>query len=126
MAVKLLVRQIQHARKTIQEFDTSIAEVIKQHPDAHLSTSLRGADSVLAPRLLSAFGSREDGWKDVDSLAAFSGIAPVTRKTVSSATSNVDTAVQSIFAKLSTNSPAAFEYTVRGPKRASACFATVE
>jgi transposase len=80
MAVKLLASQIQQSRKTIQEFDTKIAEVMKKHPDAHLFTSLRGAGPALAPRLLCAFGSQKDRWEDADSLASFSGIAPVTRK----------------------------------------------
>jgi transposase len=80
MAVKLLASQIQQSRKTIREFDSKIAEVMKQHPDAHLFTSLRGAGPALAPRLLCAFGSQKDRWEDADSLAAFSGIAPVTRK----------------------------------------------
>jgi transposase len=77
---KLLANQIQLAQKTIEEFDDAIAEAMKQHPDAHLFTSLRGAGSALAPRLLCAFGSQRDRWKDADSLASFSGIAPVTRK----------------------------------------------
>ena len=80
MAVKLLANQIQQSRKTIREFDIKIAEVMKQHPDAHLFTSLRGAGPALAPRLLCAFGSQKDRWEDADSLASFSGIAPVTRK----------------------------------------------
>ncbi|MEO1996255.1 MAG: IS110 family transposase [Planctomycetaceae bacterium] len=80
MAVELLVKQIQDARKTIKEFDAKIATVMKQHSDAHLFTSLRGAGPALAPRLLCAFGSQRDRWENADSLAAFSGIAPVTRK----------------------------------------------
>lgn len=80
MAVKLLANQIQEVRKTIKEFDAKIAEVMSRHPDAHLFTSLRGAGSALAPRLLCAFGSQKDRWEDADALAAFSGIAPVTRK----------------------------------------------
>jgi len=80
MAVKLLVSQLQQSHKTIKEFDAKIAEAMQQHPDAHLFTSLRGAGPALAPRLLCAFGSQKDRWKDADSLAAFSGIAPVTRK----------------------------------------------
>jgi hypothetical protein len=80
MAVKLLVSQIQQSQKTIREFDAKIAEVMKQHPDAHLFTSLRGAGAALAPRLLCAFGSQRDRWKDAESLAAFSGIAPVATK----------------------------------------------
>ncbi len=80
MAVKLLANQIQQAQTTIKEFDAKIAEAMKQHPNAHLFTSLRGAGPALAPRLLCAFGSQKDRWQDADSLAAFSGIAPVTRK----------------------------------------------
>jgi transposase len=80
MTVKLLANQIQQAHKTIKEFDAKIAEAMKQHPNAHLFTSLRGAGPALAPRLLCAFGSQKDRWEDADSLAAFSGIAPVTRK----------------------------------------------
>ena len=80
MAVKLLASQLQQSHKTIMTFDAAIAEAMQRHPDAHLFTSLRGAGPALAPRLLCAFGSQKDRWKDADSLAAFSGIAPVTRK----------------------------------------------
>jgi transposase len=78
MAAKLLANQIQQVLTTIDEFDAAIAEAMKQHPDAHLFTSLRGAGSALAPRLLCAFGSQRDRWEDADCLASFSGIAPVT------------------------------------------------
>ena len=64
----------------MREFDAKIADLMKQHPDAHLFTSLRGAGPALAPRLLCAFGSQKDRWQNADSLAAFSGIAPVTRQ----------------------------------------------
>src|SRR5262249_56621405 len=67
-------------RKTIKDFDAKIAESIKRHPDAQLFTGLRGAGATLAARLICAFGSQKDRWEDADSLAAFSGIAPVTRK----------------------------------------------
>jgi len=80
MAVKLLAGQIQQSRQAIQEFDARIDEAMEQHPDAHLFTSLRGAGAALAPRLLCAFGSQRDRWEDADSLATFSGIAPVTYK----------------------------------------------
>ena len=80
MAVKLLANQIEQYRKTIKDFDAKIAESIKRHPDAQLFTGLRGAGATLAARLICAFGSQKDRWEDADSLAAFSGIAPVTRK----------------------------------------------
>jgi len=80
MAAKLLANQIQQAVKTIEELDAKIAEAMKHHPDAHLFTNLRGAGSALAPRLLCAFGSQRDRWEDAESLASFSGIAPVTKQ----------------------------------------------
>lgn len=80
MAVKLLAKQIQQALKTIKEFDAKIAEAMQRHPDAHLFTSLTGAGKALAPRLLCAFGSQRDRWEDAESLASFSGIAPVTHR----------------------------------------------
>ena len=40
----------------------------------------RLAVKALAPRLLCAFGSQRDRWENADSLAAFSGIAPVTKR----------------------------------------------
>ena len=80
MSVKLLANQIRQSCQTIKEFDSQISQTMKEHPDGHLFTSLRGAGAALAPRLLCAFGSQRDRWQDADSLAAFSGIAPVTRK----------------------------------------------
>ncbi len=80
MAAKLLANQIQQAQKTIKEFDAKIDQAMKQHPDAHLFTNLRGAGNALAPRLLCAFGSQRNRWEDADNLASFSGIAPVTYK----------------------------------------------
>jgi len=80
MSVKLLASQIRQSRQMIKEFEAKIAETMKQHPDGHLFTNIRGAGAALAPRLLCAFGSQRDRWKDADSLAAFSGIAPVTKK----------------------------------------------
>jgi hypothetical protein len=80
MVCDLLAKQIEASRKTIQAFDQQIEEALKKHPDSKLFTSLRGAGPTLAARLLCAFGSQKDRWKDADELASFSGIAPVTRQ----------------------------------------------
>ena len=80
MVCELLAKQIQASRKTVQAFDQQIKEALNKHPDAELFTSLRGAGPTLAARLLCAFGSQKDRWKDADELASFSGIAPVTRQ----------------------------------------------
>ena len=80
MEAKLLASLIQQSQKVIQDFETKIADQMKQHPDAHLFTELRGAGAALAPRLLCAFGSQRDRWDDADCVAAFTGIAPVTKQ----------------------------------------------
>jgi transposase len=80
MTAKHLAAQIQQCIKTIEQFDKSIAGTFKVHEDAHLFSSLRGAGPTLAPRLLCAFGSQRDRWKNADELASFSGIAPITRQ----------------------------------------------
>lgn len=80
MVCELLAKQIQASRKTIELFDKQIEEALKKHSDAKLFTSLRGAGPTLAARLLCAFGSQKDRWKDADELASLSGIAPVTRQ----------------------------------------------
>ena len=49
MAVKLLAHQIQQSLMTIEEFDAAIDQVMKQHPDVHLFTNLRGAGSARPP-----------------------------------------------------------------------------
>ena len=124
MAVKLLTNQLQQAQKTIEEFDAAIDKAMKQHPDAHLFTNLRGAGSALAPRLLCAFGSQRDRWEDADSLASFSGIAPVTFRAVSHVSSTGDTLVPSISGRPFTNLPTLRDGIVRGAKPDIACSET--
>ena len=80
MICELLGKQIQASRKTIAQFDKQIEAALKEHPDGELFLSLRGAGPTLAARLLCAFGSQKDRWKDADEVASFSGIAPVTRQ----------------------------------------------
>lgn len=77
--VALLVQQIEQSRDCVRQFDKAIQDAMEKHPDAHLFTELRGAGKALAPRLLCAMAHAER-WPDADALAAFSGIAPVTRQ----------------------------------------------
>lgn len=80
MTAKLLAQQIKLVSKTIRSFEERIDSVFESHPDHHLFSSLRGAGPALAPRLLCAFGSQRDRWNNADELAAFSGVAPLTRQ----------------------------------------------
>lgn len=66
--------------KTIEEFDTRIAEAFKAHEDRHIFESLPGAGPVLAPRLLASMGSERERFAHASNLQSFSGIAPVTKQ----------------------------------------------
>lgn len=66
--------------KAIEKFEESIEKAMKTHQDAPLFTALPGAGKALAPRLLAAFGSDRQRFANADEVAAYSGIAPVTRQ----------------------------------------------
>jgi transposase len=83
---KLEAKIIKELNKSIAQLDTMIEEEFQQHVDAHLFKSLPGAGKVLAPRLLSAFGSNRDRFENANEIASYSGIAPVT---IQSGKSNV-------------------------------------
>ena len=78
MEVKMLVSQILELIKHIESYDAAINNLFPNHPDADIFISLPGAGEVLAPRLLSAFGSDRDRFAQALDLQNYSGIAPVT------------------------------------------------
>lgn len=80
LRVQLICRELQLLHKTIEEFDTRIAEAFKTHEDRHIFESLPGAGPVLAPRLLASMGSERERFAHASNLQSFSGIAPVTKQ----------------------------------------------
>jgi len=64
----------------IESLDQRIAEQVPKHPEAYLYAALPGAGPALLPRLIVAFGTRRDRFQSASELAAYSGIAPVTRQ----------------------------------------------
>jgi transposase len=80
MIVQMLARQIDALRPSISRYDKEIARRFGAHPDAHLFESLPGSGAAMAPRLLSAFGSRRDRFQAASEVQEYSGIAPVTRR----------------------------------------------
>lgn len=80
ITVKVLVTTLRQYKKAVENLETDIDSLVKKHPDASLFTQLRGAGKALAPRLLTAFGSQRDRWANADEIAAFCGIAPVTKQ----------------------------------------------
>jgi transposase len=80
LAVKFLVKQQRLLEAAVDEFDTAIAQCFAAHPDAELFRSPPGAGAALAPRLLVAFGTDRDRFASADEVQAYSGIAPVTKR----------------------------------------------
>jgi transposase len=78
--VQMLARQIDALRPSIARYDKEIATRFGKHPDAHLFESLPGSGAAMAPRLLSAFGSKRDRFQAASEVQEYSGIAPVTRR----------------------------------------------
>lgn len=80
LTVQMLARQIDALRLSITRYDKEIATRFGSHPDAHLFESLPGSGAAMAPRLLSAFGSKRDRFQAASEVQEYSGIAPVTRR----------------------------------------------
>jgi len=86
MMVTALTKQLKDLTASIAKIDARIDDVLAQHPDAPIFTSLPGAGAALAPRLLAALGSDRTRFTDAAQIQTYSGIAPVTIK--SGATTN--------------------------------------
>jgi transposase len=78
--VQSLVRQIDELNQAIAEFEDQLRLAVAAHPDAALFRSLPGAGDALAPRLIAVFGSERNRYGCASELQAYSGIAPVTRR----------------------------------------------
>lgn len=121
---QLATSRIQEAQPTIGDFEEEIAEAMKQHPDAHLFTNLRGAGDALAPRLLCTFGSQRDRREDADEIGSFSGIAPLTIKSGKSRGAYRRRACPRCSGKHSTNSQTVHDGFAPGGKLDTTRFAT--
>lgn len=74
----MLVEQLIVLNKHIENYDSTIKKLFPAHQDSAIFSSFPRAGEVLAPRLLAAFGSDRDRFKDAVDLQNYSGIAPVT------------------------------------------------
>lgn len=80
LKVHLLVRQLQALAPSVAEYDTEIASLFDAHADAALFRALPGSGPVLAPRLLTAFGTDRDRFASALEVQQYVGIAPVTER----------------------------------------------
>lgn len=78
LTVQMLAQQIQTLSASITRFEKEIESRFQRHPDAHLFDSLPGSGAALAPRLLTAFGSKRDRFDSATEVQQLTGIAPVT------------------------------------------------
>jgi transposase len=86
LRVQLLAQQLKALLPYIARYDRQIAEHFDAHADSFLFRDLPGAGPVLAPRLLTAFGSNRDRFDSAADVASLSGIAPVRRASGKSVT----------------------------------------
>lgn len=77
LMVQALTSQLRATLEAIERFDQAIAERAQTHPDFALFEALPGAGSVLAPRLLVAFGEQRERYGSAAELQKYAGIAPV-------------------------------------------------
>jgi transposase len=80
LMVALWVSQLRCQAPVLAQLDQQIELAFAQHPDQSLFDILPGAGPVLAPRLLTAFGSDRTRFSQALDLQQFSGIAPVTER----------------------------------------------
>jgi len=69
--------QLRVLRDQASAYDKRIAAITADHPDAAIFRSLPGAGDALVPRLIAAFGTDRNHWRDAGDLQRFSGIAPI-------------------------------------------------
>jgi transposase len=77
LCIQTAVRLLEQIREGIAKFDLEIAKTYRQHPDRAIMESFPGAGPALEPRLIAAVGTQRKRFDSADSLASFSGIAPV-------------------------------------------------
>lgn len=77
LCLQTCVRVLRQMRSAIATFDRQIAEAYRCHPDRAIMESFPGAGPALEPRLIAAVGSRRERFDSAESLACFTGIAPV-------------------------------------------------
>jgi transposase len=75
-----LAQQLLQLQQAIAEYDERLAELVAQHPDQAIFSSLPGAGSALIPRLIAAFGRDRGRFQSAQQVQNFSGIAPVTKQ----------------------------------------------
>jgi transposase len=80
LTVAMFARQLQALHPFIAQYERQIKTLFDSHPDAFLFRDLPGAGPVMAPRLLTLFGTRRERFNRALAIQQYSGIAPVRRQ----------------------------------------------
>ena len=80
LQVAVLIDQMRTTIEHLKRYDEAIAKITAELPDYALFSPLPGAGSILAPRLLAAFGEDRERYERADAVQMYSGIAPVTER----------------------------------------------
>jgi len=85
LLVRSICNQLQALQPHIDQHEAEIEALYAKHPENHLFSDLGGAGKVLGPRLVAAFGSDREKYKDAGEVQKMSGIAPVVESSGKSA-----------------------------------------
>jgi transposase len=80
LKVKALAGMLKVLHQAIEEIEDHTNQAMDGHPDAPLFRSFPGAGSVMAPRILVAFGTDRARFKNAQEVQQFYGIAPVKKQ----------------------------------------------
>lgn len=80
LLVRELIRQLRVLHQTVDKYDKQILAIAQKYEETELFSQIRGIGVQLAPRLVVAFGTDRDRFHCAAELQAYSGIAPVTKK----------------------------------------------
>ena len=80
LTVQTLAKQLRLLHHSIVDYERQIAALFRPHPDAFLFESLPGAGEVIAPRLLTAFGTDRSRHPTAQDMQTYAGIAPVVER----------------------------------------------
>jgi len=80
LQAQVLVEQLRVTLQAVRRFDQEIADLTPKLADYAFFRALPGAGSVMAPRLLVAFGERRDRFAGADECQKYFAVAPVTER----------------------------------------------
>lgn len=73
-----LVKQLKETMASLKEFELKIAELLEQHPDKEVFSSLPGAGNITTAKFISNFGDNRERYGKVSCLQADAGTCPIT------------------------------------------------